>query len=83
MPRIAEVNAICGELGKDNFLYEPEIITEIQQDGRKISRIVIRVYVDKNVRDIYSQLAYSVFSDTVYEKVKELYENQFDDDNEG
>ena len=41
------------------------------------------MYVDKNVKDVYSQLAFGVFSDTVYEKVKELYENQFDEDNEG
>ena len=54
VPKIAEINAICGEFGKENFKYEPEIITEIQHDGLRMSRVVVRVYVDKNVKDVYS-----------------------------
>ena len=54
MPKIAEINAICGELGKDKFLYEPEIITEIQQDGKRVSRVVVRVYPDKGNKEIFS-----------------------------
>jgi len=48
VPKIAEVNTICSELGKGNFLYEPEIITQIQQDGKRVSRVVIRVYVNRD-----------------------------------
>jgi len=54
VPKIAEVNAICAELGKGDFLYEPEIITEIQQDGKRVSRVIVRVYVDKNNKEIFS-----------------------------
>jgi hypothetical protein len=47
-------------------LYEPEIITEIQQDGKRVSRVVVRVYVDKNNKEIFSQLSCPVFTDIVY-----------------
>jgi hypothetical protein len=52
------------------------------QDGKRVSRVVIRVYVDKEQKDIYGQLSIGDFTDTVYMKVKELYENMFDDDEE-
>lgn len=80
MPRIAEVNTICAELGKDKFLYEPEIVTQIQEDGRRVSMVRIRVFPDKDNKEVFSQLSCSVFSDTVYMKVKELYESLFDED---
>jgi hypothetical protein len=38
------------------------------------------VYPNKENKEIYSQLASVVFSDTVYMKVKELYEQMFDDE---
>jgi len=80
VPKIAELNAICSELGKDQFKYEPEIVTEIQYDGRRMSRVVVRVYVDKNVKDVFSQLSCPVFTDTVYQNIKDMYEALFDDD---
>lgn len=82
VPKIAEINAICVEFGKEQFLYEPEIITEIQQDGRRVSRVVVRVYVDKNNREIFSQLSGPVFTDIVYQKIKDLYGTLFDDDDD-
>ena len=27
VPKISETNLICVEIGKENFLYEPEIVT--------------------------------------------------------
>jgi hypothetical protein len=54
VPKIAEINAICGELGKEDFLYEPEIITEIKEDGRRVSRVIVRVYVNRKVKDVFS-----------------------------
>mmetsp|Transcript_31758 Transcript_31758/g.48718 ORF Transcript_31758/g.48718 Transcript_31758/m.48718 type:complete len:88 (-) Transcript_31758:805-1068(-) len=77
---ILEMNAIAGEFGRTNYLYEPEVITEIMKDGRKQSRIVVRLYVDKNDKSVYSQLEYPVFTDSVYFNVKEQYELIFDDD---
>lgn len=76
------MNAICAELGKEQFLYEPEIITEIQQDGKRVSRVVVRVYVDKTNKEIFSQLSCPVFTDIVYQKIKDMYETLFDDDDE-
>jgi hypothetical protein len=54
VPKIAETNAICAELGKEDFLYEPEIITEIKEDGRRVSRVIVRVYVNRKMKDVYS-----------------------------
>ena len=44
MPKIAEINTICREIGRENVYYEPEIQTEVLSDGRKLSKVVIRVY---------------------------------------
>lgn len=80
MPKVAELNAICGELGKDNFLYEPEIVTEISGDGKRESRVVLRVYVNKGDKEVYSQLSMGDFSEVVYQRVKDVYEGMFEDD---
>lgn len=80
MPKIAEVNAICGELGKENYFYEPEIITQIQQDGTRQSRVVIRVYMNRENKEVFSQLTQPTFLDTVYLKIKEMYENMYDEE---
>jgi len=44
-----------------------------------MSRVVVRVYVDKNVKDVFSQLSCPVFTDTVYQNIKDMYETLFDD----
>lgn len=82
VPKISEVNLICGEIGKQDFLYEPEILTQITQEGKRVSRVVVRVYVNKEHKDVYSQLGIRDFTDSVYMKVKEIYENMFDEDDE-
>ena len=33
VPKIAELNVICREIGRDNVFYEPEIMTEVRTDG--------------------------------------------------
>jgi hypothetical protein len=80
VPKVAELNAICTELGKDNFLYEPEIVTEIRGDGRRESRVVLRVYVDRADKEVFSQLSLDDFSEVVYQRVKDVYEGMFEDD---
>ena len=32
-------------------MYEPEIITDILPDGRKVSKVMVRVYADKNIKE--------------------------------
>ncbi len=51
MPKIAEINTICREVGREAVYYEPEIVTEVKPDGTKVSRVVVRVYPDRNVKD--------------------------------
>ena len=80
VPKISETNLICGEIGKENFLYQPEIVTQITQECKRVSRVVVRVYVNKNQKDVYGQLETGDFTDSVYMKIKEIYENAFDDD---
>lgn len=31
--------------------YEPEIVTDVKPDGTKVSKVVVRVYPDRNFRD--------------------------------
>lgn len=79
MPKIAEVNAICAELGREHYLYEPEIVTQIMQNGKRISRVVIRLYFDKDHKNVYCVLPMSHFTDAVYHEVKDRYETLVDD----
>ena len=45
-----------------------------------MSRVIIKVYVDKDKKDVYSQLYFSTFLDTVYLRLKEMYDNYLDED---
>jgi len=74
VPKIAEINTICREIGRENVYYEPEIETEVLSDGRKISRVVIRVYADRNNKDSSGIVPMEIFQDKVYFDVKDLYE---------
>lgn len=74
MPKIAEANQICREIGRESVFYEPEIQTDILPDGRKVSRVVVRVYADRNVKDESGLIPWDAFTDKVYFDVKDLYE---------
>lgn len=74
VPKIAEINTICREIGRENVYYEPEIETEVLSDGRKISKVVIRVYADRNNKDSSGIVPFETFQDKVYFDVKDLYE---------
>jgi hypothetical protein len=39
-------------LNREPYYYEPEITTEVMPDGRKISKVVIRVYPDKSNKEV-------------------------------
>lgn len=74
MPKLAEINIICREIGRENVYYEPEIMTEVKSDGKKLSKIVVAVYADRNNKDSKSQVSLDTFTDHIYFDVKELYE---------
>ena len=74
VPKIAEANQICREIGRESVFYEPEIQTDILPDGRKVSRVVVRVYADRNVKDESGLIPWDAFTDKVYFDVKDLYE---------
>lgn len=71
---MAEINTICREINRDNVYYEPEIVTDVQSDGRKLSRVVIVVYADRNNRDTKGIIPLETFVDKIYFDVKDLYE---------
>jgi len=75
VPKIAELNIICREIGRDNVYYEPEIVTEVKTDGTKNSQIVVRVYPDRNNKDVSSSIPWDIFTDKVYFDVKDLYDD--------
>lgn len=72
---MAEINTICREINRDNVYYEPEIVTDVQSDGRKLSRVVIVVYADRNNRDTKGIIPLETFVDKIYFDVKDLYED--------
>lgn len=51
VPKMTELNIICREIQRENILYEPEIETEVHADGKKTSKVVVRVYSDRNNSD--------------------------------
>ena len=74
MPKIAEINTICREIGIENVYYEPDIITDVKSDGSKQSKIVVAVYADRNNKDSRGEVPIETFIDKVYFEVKDLYE---------
>lgn len=51
VPKVAELNTICREMGRDNIFYEPQILTEVKSDGTKVSKVCINVFPDRTDRD--------------------------------
>lgn len=74
VPKIAEMNTICREVYRDNITYEPDIQTEVRPDGSKVSKVMVRVYPDRNNREESAVISWDMFFDKVYFDVKELYE---------
>lgn len=63
MPKIAEINTICKETGRFTVYYEPEIVTEVQSDGTKVSKVVVKVFPDQANRDQFTVLDWDLFTD--------------------
>lgn len=66
VPKIAEVNNICQELGRSEYYYEPAITTEVLNDGRKVSRVVCKVYPNRNNKDVFNILSFDKFDDVYF-----------------
>ena len=74
VPKIAEINTICREIGRESVTYEPDIHTDVLPDGRKISKVVIKVFADRTNRDQFAMIPMETFGDKVYFDLKDLYE---------
>jgi hypothetical protein len=79
VPKISEINNICLELRRDTYSYEPYIKTDVLPDGRKVSRVVCRVFPDRSNRDVFNILEFDRFED-VYFAIKDKYESLTGDD---
>jgi hypothetical protein len=73
VPKISEINNICAELHRDSYWYEPYIKTDVQSDGRKVTKVVCKVFPDRANRDLFNLLEFDRFED-VYFAVKDKYE---------
>ena len=73
VPKISEINNICVELRRDSYSYEPYIKTDVLSDGRKVSKVVCKVFPDRNNRDLFTILEFDRFED-VYFAIKDKYE---------
>jgi len=79
VPKISEINNICLELRRDGYSYEPYIKTDVLSYGRKVSRVVCKVFPDRSNRDLFNILEFDRFED-VYFAVKDKYESLTGDD---
>ena len=79
VPKIAEVNNVCQELRRGDYYYEPAITTEVLNDGRKVSKVVCKVYPNRNNKDVYNILPFDKFEDT-YFQIKDKYNNIMGED---
>lgn len=80
LPQLNEVNEICQNLGRFTYDYKPDIVTVVEKDGRKVSKLVIKAYPDRD-NEFYNQLSYEEFEDKVF-RIREKWENmQYDLEN--
>jgi len=80
LPQINEVNEICQNLGRFTYNYEPNIITDVLPDGKRVPKLVVKAYPDKD-KPFYNTLTYDDFCDKIY-MIREKWENmQYDIEN--
>lgn len=75
VPKIAEINTICREIGRELIYYEPDISTEVKSDGTKVSRVVVKVFPDRTNREESGSIPFDTFTDEIYFNVKGMYED--------
>lgn len=76
VPKINEANIICRELKRETIMYKPDIVTEVNADGSRTSKVQVKVYQDRNNEDTASMIPYDIFMDEIYFKVKEMYDEK-------
>ena len=54
--------------------YAPDIVNEVRPDGTKISKVVVKVYPDRDNKEESGQIPCDIFTDNIYFDVKDLYE---------
>lgn len=80
IPQLNEINEICQNLGRYTYMYEPHIITDVLPDGRRVPKLVVKAFPDRD-KDFYNTLSYEAFEDKVY-MIREKWENmQYDIEN--
>jgi pSer/pThr/pTyr-binding forkhead associated (FHA) protein len=80
IPQINEVNEICQNLGRYTYNYIPHILTEVLPDGRRMPKLVVKAYPDRE-KEFYNILNFEEFEDKMY-MIREKWENmQFDIEN--
>jgi len=76
IPKINELNEICLQLGRLNYLYSPAIVTEVV-DGQMKSKVCIKIFPDHS-QSFFNQVDMGEFMDKYY-LVQEKFQNyQYD-----
>ena len=76
IPKINEVNEVCLQLGRLNYLYSPTIVTEVH-GGQMKSKVCIKIFPD-HAQSIFNQVDMSEFMDKYY-LIQEKFQNyQYD-----
>lgn len=77
IPRINEVNEMCLQLGKLDYLYMPTIITEVQ--GNKMRpKICVKIFPDHLQQSVFNQVDLNEFLEKYY-MIQEKFQNyQYD-----
>ena len=65
---------VCREIKREYVHYEADIQTEVTNEGKQISKVVVRVYPDKLNREESTCIPWDVFNDKIYFDIKELYD---------
>lgn len=77
IPKINEVNEMCLQLGKLDYLYMPTIITEVHGNKMK-PKICVKIFPDHLHQDIFNQVDLNEFIEKYY-MIQERFQNyQYD-----
>jgi hypothetical protein len=72
---------MCEDLGRNNYLYQPHITTEVLPDGTKIPKVCCKAFPDKT-KEFHNVLSFDEIEDKSY-MIKEKWENFMYDEDRG
>lgn len=61
---------------RGEYYYEPAITTEVMNDGRKESRVVCKVYPNRDNEEEFNIIPFDMF-DSYYYKIKDKYDKMY------